>query len=114
MKTIAEARDEVAQTIYGQPDWESFRSDGLDHRVYEDAHEDVAEIFRSELSKANQQWISVHDKQPEYMQTCIIHCNIGFVTMAQFGDGINQDEFLVGDELYKATHWMPLPEPPKI
>jgi hypothetical protein len=49
MKTLQECKDEVARTIYMQPDWYTFRSDGLDWRVYEEAHDDVAELYASQF-----------------------------------------------------------------
>lgn len=61
------------------------------------------------------QWISVKDKLPEYMQTCIIHSTIGFVTMAQYGGGgHNKTVFIAGDQWHIVDFWMPLPEPPKL
>lgn len=59
-------------------------------------------------------WISVRERLPEYMETCIIHCTIGYVTMAQFGGGSKGKEvFVINEEWLIADYWMPLPEPPK-
>ena len=63
-----------------------------------------------------QEWISVDDRLPEEKVNCIVHyqhayCDndgywaIGFC----FYDG---EKFQL-DPAYKATHWMPMPEPPK-
>ena len=63
-----------------------------------------------------QEWISVKDRLPGKNVNCIVHykhayCNndgywaIGFC----FYDG---EKFRI-DLLYKVTHWMPLPQPPK-
>ena len=63
-----------------------------------------------------QEWISVKDRLPEEKVNCIVHykhayCDnddywaIGFC----FYDG---EKFRI-DLLYKVTHWMPLPQPPK-
>ena len=63
-----------------------------------------------------QEWISVKDRLPEEKVNCIVHykhayCDnddywaIGFC----FYDG---EKFQI-DLLYKVTHWMPLPQPPK-
>jgi hypothetical protein len=58
-------------------------------------------------------WISVKDRLPEYMQTVIIHSEIGFVTMAQFGGSHTHPVFVVGgDEWHKADYWQPLPTAP--
>lgn len=50
MKTLQECKDEVARTIYGHPDWATFRADGMDHRVYEDAHDEAAELLARSVS----------------------------------------------------------------
>ena len=63
-----------------------------------------------------QEWISVKDRLPEEKVNCIVYYQhayrdndgywaIGFC----FYDG---EKFRI-DLLYKVTHWMPLPEPPK-
>ena len=63
-----------------------------------------------------QEWISVKDRLPEEKVNCIVHykhayCDnddywaIGFC----FYDG---EKFRI-DLLYKVTHWMPMPQPPK-
>ena len=63
-----------------------------------------------------QEWVSVKDRLPEEKVNCIVYyqhayCDndgywaIGFC----FSDG---EKFRI-DLLYKVTHWMPLPEPPK-
>lgn len=63
------------------------------------------------------EWIDVKERLPEYMETCIIHTDVGFVTMAQFGGGI-KPVFCIGQEWHIADYWQPLPifkkpEPPK-
>ena len=61
-------------------------------------------------------WISVNDMLPEEKVNCIVHykhayCdNDGYWAIGIcFYDG---EKFRI-DLLYKVTHWMPLPEPPK-
>lgn len=49
MKTLEECKDEVAETIYGHNNWREFRSDGMDWRVYEDAHDMVAEAYAEQF-----------------------------------------------------------------
>lgn len=44
--TLQEAKDQIAQ-LYGHKNWRDFRSDGMDWRVYETAHEEVAELYAS-------------------------------------------------------------------
>ena len=64
-----------------------------------------------------QEWISVEDRSPEEKVNCLIHykhayCdNDGYWSIGvSFYDG---HEFHIGLE-YKVTHWMPLPEAPKM
>ena len=63
-----------------------------------------------------QEWVSINDRLPEEKVNCIVHyqhayCDnddywaIGFC----FYDG---EKFRI-DLLYKVTHWMPMPQPPK-
>lgn len=60
------------------------------------------------------EWISVKERLPDYMQTCIVHVTTGFVTMAQYGGGgQHKTVFVSGDQWYIVDFWMPLPEPPK-
>ena len=63
-----------------------------------------------------QEWISVKDRLPGKNVNCIVHykyayCNNdGYWAIGScFYDG---EKFQIG-LAYKATHWMPLPEPPK-
>ena len=76
--------------------------------------EDVIDIIDHGVTA--QEWISVKDRLPEEKVNCIVYyqhayCDndgywaIGFC----FYDG---EKFRI-DLLYKVTHWMPLPEPPK-
>lgn len=59
-------------------------------------------------------WINIRHKLPEYMQVCIIHSTVGFVTMAQFGGGSPGKEVFVYDGVWHiADYWMPLPTFPK-
>ena len=64
-----------------------------------------------------QEWISVEERLPEEKVNCLVHykhayCdNDGYwVIGLTFYDG---NKFVIGKE-YKITHWMPLPEPPKM
>ena len=63
-----------------------------------------------------QEWISVEDKLPEEAVNCIVHyrhayCdNDGYWAIGMcFYDG---EKFQL-NPLYKVTHWMPIPQPPK-
>lgn len=92
-----------------------FRLD-LDEKAQSFLDDQNAIYFRNGANWAfqwfsRQQWVSVKERLPEYMQTCIIHCDVGFVTMAQYAG--HKECFKIGDDHYIATAWMPLPEPPK-
>ena len=78
--------------------------------------ETVAEdVYNANFRK--QEWISVDERLPEEKVNCLIHykhayCdNDGYWNIGvSFYDG---HEFHIGLE-YKVTHWMPLPEAPKM
>ena len=57
------------------------------------------------------EWISVEDSIPDYMDCVIIYTKQGIVTESQHcGDGL----FVTGPYTFNnVTHWMPLPQPPK-
>lgn len=64
------------------------------------------------------EWIDINEKKPKTGEVCIIHyvhsyCdNDGYYAMnASMYDG--NDFYRLGTA-YKVTHWMPLPEPPKV
>ena len=79
------------------------------------------EISKSEMlynaGYRKQEWISVDERLPEEKANCLVHykhayCdNDGYWAIGlTFYDG---NKFVIGKE-YKITHWMPLPEPPKM
>ena len=78
--------------------------------------ETVAEdVYNANFRK--QEWISVDERLPEEKVNCLVHykhayCdNDGYWDIGvSFYDG---HEFHIGLE-YKVTHWMPLPEAPKM
>jgi len=58
------------------------------------------------------EWISVKDRLPEkYGHYLIYDHQIGIPEIAVFLK--NHNRFSTDKNGYKATHWMPLPEPPK-
>ena len=63
----------------------------------------------------NQQWISVKDRLPE-INTSVIAFVDGNVCQSHFNDFGDEDglAFYSLDDRDYPTHWMPLPEPPKI
>lgn len=82
-----------------------------------------SEEYQNALKSLQQsEWVSVEDRLPELKQGVLVCLNNGFITVAYlieteshrkwqiFGD---LDTFLV-DYKDKVTHWMPLPEQPKL
>lgn len=61
--TLQEIRNEVAKTFYNFNNWEDFRSDGLDWRVYEEAHETVAEMCANYAYDAGYHKALTHNRQ---------------------------------------------------
>lgn len=62
-------------------------------------------------------WISVEDRLPEEKINCIVcykhtYCDDDgyYAINVDFYDG---QKFNIFDRVYKVTHWMPLPEPPR-
>ena len=79
-------------------------------------YQDIAYALYQECYR-KQEWISVEDRLPEEKVNCLVHykhayCdNDGYWNIGvSFYDG---HEFHIGLE-YKVTHWMPLPEAPKM
>ena len=65
-----------------------------------------------------QEWISVKDRLPEYDQVVLCYkddrgVRIGKHMPATYADGVVAFKDLVRDYAFGATHWMPLPLPPK-
>jgi hypothetical protein len=63
-------------------------------------------------------WISVKDRLPEYDQVVLCYkddrgVRIGKHMPATYADGVVAFKDLVMDYAFGATHWMPLPQPPK-
>ena len=63
-----------------------------------------------------QEWIPVDDRLPEEKVNCIVHYKHAYCDNDDYwAIGIcfyNGEKFQM-DWLYKVTHWMPLPKPPK-
>lgn len=55
-------------------------------------------------------WIPVSERLPERSSDCIVFCKDGSTNIGAFYD----DFVEYGGTPLKATHWMPLPEPPEI
>lgn len=64
-------------------------------------------------------WISCSERMPEDGQHVIILCDGAFVLYAQYRDGEFFDVVRNGEEFFETqsrnvTHWIPLPEPPRL
>ncbi len=64
-------------------------------------------------------WISCSERMPNDGQHVIILCDGAFVLYAQYRDGEFFDVVRNGEEFFETqsrnvTHWMPLPEPPRL
>ena len=86
---------------------------------------DMVEIMEIAMRKAGNSpvtpdgWISCSERMPEDGQHVIILCDGAFVLYAQYRDGEFFDVVRNGDEFFETqsrnvTHWMPLPESPKV
>lgn len=63
-----------------------------------------------------QEWISVDDRLPEEKVNCIVHYKHAYCDNDDYwaiGICFYDSEKFQMDLLYKVTHWMPLPLPPK-
>ena len=67
---------------------------------------------------SSSKWIPVTERLPECDQVVLCYkkyrgVRIGKYLAATFADGVEAFKDLIGDYAFGATHWMPLPEPPK-
>ena len=63
-----------------------------------------------------QEWISVDDRLPEEKVDCIVHYKHAYCDNDDYwaiGMCFYDGEKFQFDPIYKVTHWMPMPEPPK-
>ena len=92
---------------------ERFSYDGwIDAAIWYEHAADAIE----ELQKPK--WIPVTERLPEHLTSVIIHRKDGGIFIWEYFDTSPTDECWIDDimnvyPLYDATHWMPLPEPPK-
>lgn len=86
-----------------------------DLRDMRDGAEDIADLLIKN-GVTVQEWISLEDRLPEKSEKYIVHSKTGAVYQTKFysypkGTGGHWGQ---KDEGRNITHWMPLPEPPKI
>ena len=65
---------------------------------------DAVAKYLYEKGYRKQEWISVEDRLPEKADTYLVSRKDGLVTMTYFCERFHSS----------VTHWMPLPEPPKM
>jgi hypothetical protein len=102
-KKIEEVRKDIFAAFGGYAKWE------------EDWQSLAEAVYNAGYRK--QEWISIDEMLPEEKVNCLVHykhayCdNDGYWAIGvTFYDG---NKFVIGKE-YKITHWMPLPEAPKM
>ena len=83
-------------------DGNCYSADKYENCKLTDLHYQIAKLT-VDLDNAKQEWISVEDRLPEKLDTYLVCCKDGLVTMAFFCERFNNT----------VTHWMPLPEAPK-
>ena len=93
--------EEMANTIY----------DNRPHKdVWLEDAQDIAKVLY-EAGYRKQEWISVEERLPEesawYLVNIINHFGLDVVTFTHYTKGY-------GWGVPDVTHWMPLPEPPKM
>lgn len=62
------------------------------------------------------EWISVNEKLPEHGQFVLVFVREGIMTVVRADVSKCNYIFMTQDlrhQVFKVTHWMPLPEPPK-
>lgn len=89
-----------------------------------DIHNAKDEQFAAGTALMPDGWISVEDRLPEKSQLLIVHCKGGskeFISVVPYSAKHKEFNWYDGigkppenrKEYRNATHWMPLPEPPK-
>ncbi len=86
------------------------------HRFFmeDDDYEDLDDYIADELYNAGyrkQEWISVDDRLPEKEGQYLVYTGLCGIKVCIFRTSIITDRLSFE---YNCTHWMPLPEPPKM
>ena len=108
MHEAANAIEELAKDLEQSKEYETFWN-----KEAEEA------LRRFQVAVANKpRWIPVTERLPECDQVVLCYkkyrgVRIGKYLAATFADGVEAFKDLIGDYAFGATHWMPLPEPPK-
>ena len=95
---------------------EQLQQELIDERYRHDRYADFCVAQGEELSKlkARQRWIPVTERLPEEGQRVVIVAENGFMGIADYrSDTTSLAIKFLGAIVSNATHWMPLPEPPK-
>jgi hypothetical protein len=95
--SVQECKNEIAKTIYGHPDWATFRADGMDHRVYEDAHDMVADTFKENNDRLIEALRIIEQRDYAAMLKVvpngIVHRSDTYNTADQFEDTGSYEEY---------------------
>lgn len=95
----------------------SILSDTINGAKFDDLCDAVHMIVDIAGYRKQSGWISVEERLPDCIMDCLVHCVHSYcdydgysnITIRIFANG----EFGI-DKAYKVTHWMPLPEAPKM
>ena len=79
-----------------------------------DAAWEEAEAFYNADYRKQSEWISVEERLPKEVEHIIVCDEDGTVGEAIFLKATARFEWVDNEEIAFATHWMPLPEPPKM
>ena len=100
-----------------EPYWDMFKVKELEKAPKWDGHTPSEAIQRigniPVAGYRKQEWISVDERLPESRKFVIVCDEYGNVGEAYFYKQDRKFEWVDDEEIAFATHWMPLPEPPK-
>ena len=98
----ANAIEELSKDLERSKEWAGFWEEEANR-----ANEKIAQYVLAVANKPK--WIPVTERLPQKTQRCIVVSKCGEIAFAIFKDGRFTYPYFTG----KATHWMPLPQPPK-
>lgn len=102
-----------------KPYWDMFKVKELEKAPKWDGHTPSEAIERiGNMSVKPSEWISVEERLPEESCECLVATNIGSVYQVNYSHRYKAFNALDTDgakyAMITVTHWMPLPEPPKM
>ena len=66
--------------------------------------------FLAKQGYTKQEWISVEDRLPNKYESVLVLSNAGYISI----DGLCGENIWLEHRIIKVTHWMPLPQKPKM